>query len=53
MFMSIFSSPSSQGWWLIIKDPTPAKQFFLIGFKDHPMIKSEGVVISERMSIKF
>jgi hypothetical protein len=37
----------------MIEDPTPAKQFFLIGFKDHPMIKSEKVAISERMSIKF
>jgi hypothetical protein len=37
----------------MIEDPTPAKQSFLIGFKDHPMKKSEGVAINKRMSIKF
>jgi len=29
------------------------KTVFLIGFKDHPMIKSEGVAINKRMNIKF
>jgi hypothetical protein len=37
----------------MIENPTPAKQFFLIGFKDHPMIKSEGIAINKRMNIKF
>jgi len=37
----------------MIKNLIPAKQFFLMEFKDHPIITSKEVAISEKMNIKF
>jgi len=37
----------------MIKDMIPAKQSFLMGFKNHPIITSKEVAISEKMNIKF